>query len=50
MWFEIVNERIDREVPLPASAADREKLIRRVTADLLGVPPHAAGNGRVRRR
>jgi hypothetical protein len=39
MWFEIVNERIDREGPLPAAAADREKLIRRVTVDLLGVPP-----------
>src|SRR5436190_2794290 len=39
MWYEIVDERIDREGPLPASAADREKLIRRVTVDLLGVPP-----------
>jgi hypothetical protein len=42
MWFDIVHERIDREMPLPAAAADREKLIRRVTVDLLGVRPTQA--------
>ena len=39
MWKAIVQERIDREAPLPTAAADREQLIRRVTQDLLGVPP-----------
>ena len=39
MWFAIVRERIDREGPMPAAAADREQLIRRVTLDLVGVPP-----------
>jgi beta-lactamase regulating signal transducer with metallopeptidase domain/WD40 repeat protein len=39
MWQAIVKERIDREGPMPASAADREQLIRRVMPDLLGVSP-----------
>ncbi len=39
MWKAIVRERIEREGPMPAATADREQLIRRVTLDLLGVPP-----------
>jgi len=39
MWKAIVDERIDRETPIPAGRADREQLIRRVTLDLIGVPP-----------
>jgi len=39
LWKAIVEERIGREAPLPAAAADREQLIRRVTFDLIGVLP-----------
>ena len=39
LWKAIVEERIGREAPLPAAAADREQLIRRVTFDLFGVLP-----------
>jgi hypothetical protein len=39
MWLAIVRDRVDREGPMPAAAADREQLIRRVTFDLIGVPP-----------
>lgn len=35
----IVEARVVREAPLPASAADREQLIRRVTLDVLGEQP-----------
>ena len=38
-WKAIVRERIDREGPMPAAAADREQLIRRVMPDLIGLPP-----------
>jgi hypothetical protein len=38
-WKAIVQERIEREGPMPARAADREQLIRRVMPDLIGVPP-----------
>jgi len=38
-WQAIVQWRIDREGPMPASAADREQLLRRVTPDLIGVSP-----------
>lgn len=37
----LIAERVEREAPLPQSAADREQLIRRVTLDLFGVPPSA---------
>ncbi len=39
MWWEILRDRIDREGPMPAAAADREQLIRRVLPELIGVPP-----------
>ena len=33
--------RVEREAPLPKSAADREQLIRRVKLDLFGIPATA---------
>lgn len=38
-WDRIVTERLDREMPLPTGAADRELLLRRVVRDLFGVEP-----------
>lgn len=38
-WDRIVTERLDREMPLPTGAADREQLLRRVVRDLFGVEP-----------
>ncbi len=41
LWNKQVRERVEREAPLPESAADREQLIRRVTLDVFGEPPTA---------
>lgn len=41
LWKKQVRERVEREAPLPESAADREQLIRRVTLDVFGEPPTA---------
>src|SRR5262249_36884630 len=38
-WKKRIAERVSREGPMPASRADREQLIRRVTLDIFGVPP-----------
>jgi hypothetical protein len=38
---EIIRERLERELPLPASAADRELVVRRVTKDIFGGEPTA---------
>lgn len=38
-WDRIVTERLDREMPLPAGAADRAQLLRRVVHDLYDVEP-----------
>lgn len=35
----VVANRVEQEAPLPASPADREQLLRRVTQDLFGEPP-----------
>ncbi len=40
-WKATIAERIANEAPMPASAADRAQLIRRVTLDILGVVPTA---------
>ena len=39
LWGRIIAERVERELPLPAAAAEREQIIRRVTLDLFGEPP-----------
>lgn len=39
LWKKRIGERVEREAPMPASRADREQLIRRVTLDVFGVPP-----------
>jgi hypothetical protein len=39
MWEKIVAERVERELPLPAAADERTRLLRRVTLDLFGEPP-----------
>lgn len=39
LWKRIVDERIDRETPIPTGAADREQLLRRVVLDLFGKQP-----------
>lgn len=38
---QVIGERLDRELPLPASAADRELIVRRVTRDIFGDEPTA---------
>jgi beta-lactamase regulating signal transducer with metallopeptidase domain len=40
-WLVTIAGRVANEAPMPASAADREQLIRRVTLDILGVAPTA---------
>ena len=39
LWTRIVAERVGRELPLPAAAAERTQIIRRVTLDLCGQSP-----------
>ena len=39
LWGRIIAERVARELPLPAAAAERVQIIRRVTLDLFGEPP-----------
>ena len=39
LWGRIIAERVARELPLPTAAAERERIIRRVTLDLFGEPP-----------
>ena len=39
LWKLVVLKRVEREAPLPATAADREQLIRHVTRDLFGESP-----------
>jgi beta-lactamase regulating signal transducer with metallopeptidase domain len=39
LWLATIAGRVANEAPMPASAADREQLIRRVTLDLTGVAP-----------
>ena len=39
LWKKIIAERVERELPLPAAAAEREQIIRRVTLDLFGESP-----------
>ena len=39
LWQRIVEERVGRELPIPAAAAERKQIIRRVTLDLCGQPP-----------
>jgi len=39
LWGKIIAERVERELPLPAAAAQREQIIRRVTLDLFGEAP-----------
>ncbi len=39
LWRKIIAERVERELPLPTAAADRELSIRRVTLDLFGEAP-----------
>jgi beta-lactamase regulating signal transducer with metallopeptidase domain len=39
LWQKIVAERVERELPLPATAAERTQIIRRVTLDLFGQSP-----------
>ena len=40
-WLATIAGRVANEAPMPASAADREQLIRRVTLDIFGVAPTA---------
>jgi hypothetical protein len=39
LWRKQIAERVAQEAPMPAAAADRAQLIRRVMLDLSGVPP-----------
>ena len=39
LWEKIIAERVGRELPLPAAAAEREQILRRVTLDLCGQSP-----------
>jgi hypothetical protein len=39
LWERIIAERLQRELPLPPAAAEREQTIRRVTLDLFGESP-----------
>lgn len=41
VWQEMIAGRVAQESPMPAAAADREQLLRRVTKDLLGTAPTA---------
>ncbi|HEV3006265.1 MAG TPA: M56 family metallopeptidase, partial [Pirellulales bacterium] len=41
VWREMITARVAQESPMPAAAADREQLLRRVTKDLLGTEPSA---------
>ena len=41
LWQTTIAGRVANEAPMPASAADREQLIRRVTLDIFGVAPTA---------
>jgi hypothetical protein len=41
VWQEMIAARVAQESPMPAAAADREQLLRRVTNDLLGTAPTA---------
>ena len=41
LWLTTIAGRVANEAPMPASAADREQLIRRVTLDIFGVAPTA---------
>jgi hypothetical protein len=41
LWLASIARRVGNEAPMPASTADREQLIRRVTLDILGVVPTA---------
>ncbi len=41
VWREMIAARVAQESPMPAAAADREQLLRRVTTDLLGTKPTA---------
>ncbi|MGA2496728.1 MAG: DUF1549 domain-containing protein [Tepidisphaeraceae bacterium] len=41
VWREMIAARVMQESPMPAAAADREQLLRRVTKDLLGTAPTA---------
>lgn len=41
VWREMIAARVAQESPIPAAAADREQLLRRVTNDLLGTAPTA---------
>ena len=41
VWQEMIAARVMQESPMPAAAADREQLLRRVTKDLLGTAPTA---------
>ena len=41
LWVASIARRVGNEAPMPASTADREQLIRRVTLDILGDPPTA---------
>ena len=40
LWDRIVTERLDREMPFPTGAADREQLLRRVMRDLFDEEPN----------
>lgn len=42
VWQEMITVRVAQESPMPATAADRELLLRRVTKSLLGTTPSAA--------
>ena len=39
LWEKIIAERVQRELPLPAAAAERVQIVRRVTRDLVGEAP-----------
>ena len=41
LWLATIAGRVANEAPMPASAADREQLITRVTLDIFGVAPTA---------
>lgn len=41
VWQEMIADRVMQESPMPAAAADRALLLRRVTKDLLGTGPTA---------
>ena len=39
LWQDIIADRVERELPLPAGAADRERILRTVTRDLFNAAP-----------